>query len=141
MDGTGIKIAVIDTGVDFNHPDLFGWGGLSIGTGLRPRERRRLGAGVLSVPLARLVGREHGGPGGGRCRRGGPIGGAAHTNGPRRGGGARRGRARGVVGALAGGRGERDVSRLAGARVDGGLRAPAWAVWTARKRRWVRTWS
>ncbi len=26
MDGTGIKIAVIDTGVDFNHPDLFGWG-------------------------------------------------------------------------------------------------------------------
>ena len=26
MDGTGIKIAIIDTGVDFNHPDLFGWG-------------------------------------------------------------------------------------------------------------------
>ena len=26
MDGIGIKIAVIDTGVDFNHPDLFGWG-------------------------------------------------------------------------------------------------------------------
>ena len=26
IDGTGIKIAVIDTGVDFNHPDLFGWG-------------------------------------------------------------------------------------------------------------------
>ena len=26
MDGNGIKIAVIDTGVDFNHPDLFGWG-------------------------------------------------------------------------------------------------------------------
>ncbi|NOS62763.1 MAG: S8 family serine peptidase, partial [Nitrosarchaeum sp.] len=25
-DGNGIKIAVIDTGVDFNHPDLFGWG-------------------------------------------------------------------------------------------------------------------
>jgi len=25
IDGTGIKIAVIDTGVDFNHPDLFGW--------------------------------------------------------------------------------------------------------------------
>ncbi len=25
-DGTGIKIAVIDTGVDYNHPDLFGWG-------------------------------------------------------------------------------------------------------------------
>jgi len=24
--GNGIKIAVIDTGVDFNHPDLFGWG-------------------------------------------------------------------------------------------------------------------
>ena len=26
FDGTGIKIAVIDTGVDFNHPDLLGWG-------------------------------------------------------------------------------------------------------------------
>ena len=26
IDGTGIKIAVIDTGVDYNHPDLFGWG-------------------------------------------------------------------------------------------------------------------
>ncbi len=26
IDGEGIKIAVIDTGVDFNHPDLFGWG-------------------------------------------------------------------------------------------------------------------
>ncbi len=25
FDGTGIKIAIIDTGVDFNHPDLFGW--------------------------------------------------------------------------------------------------------------------
>ena len=25
IDGTGIKIAVIDTGVDFNHPDLLGW--------------------------------------------------------------------------------------------------------------------
>ena len=26
IDGTGIKIAVIDTGVDYNHPDLLGWG-------------------------------------------------------------------------------------------------------------------
>ena len=26
IDGTGIKIAVIDTGVDYNHQDLFGWG-------------------------------------------------------------------------------------------------------------------
>ncbi|MGY5150952.1 MAG: S8 family serine peptidase [Candidatus Nitrosopumilus sp. bin_6a] len=26
IEGKGVKIAVIDTGVDFNHPDLFGWG-------------------------------------------------------------------------------------------------------------------
>jgi len=26
FEGNGIKVAVIDTGVDFNHPDLYGWG-------------------------------------------------------------------------------------------------------------------
>ena len=26
IEGNGITIAVIDTGIDFNHPDLFGWG-------------------------------------------------------------------------------------------------------------------
>ncbi len=26
INGDGIRVAVIDTGVDFNHPDLFGWG-------------------------------------------------------------------------------------------------------------------
>jgi minor extracellular serine protease Vpr len=26
IDGHGIRVAIIDTGVDFNHPDLFGWG-------------------------------------------------------------------------------------------------------------------
>ena len=31
--------------------------------------------------------------------------------------------------------------RLAGARVVGGLREPAWAACAARVRRWVRIWS
>ncbi len=26
VNGNGIRVAIIDTGVDFNHPDLFGWG-------------------------------------------------------------------------------------------------------------------
>ena len=47
-------------------------------------------------------------------------------------------RTHGTVWASADGRGARDVPRLAEARVDGGLRAPAW---TARARRWVRIWS
>ena len=47
-------------------------------------------------------------------------------------------------GASADGRGERDAPRLAGARVDGGLRAPAWVACAAREarvRRGARIWS
>ena len=58
--------------------------------------------------------------------------------------GASGGRTQGAVGASTGGRGARDAPRLAGARVDAGLRAPAfaaWAAWAAQERRWVRIWS
>jgi len=51
--------------------------------------------------------------------------------------GRRRVRPQGRVWASAGGRAARAVLRLAGARVDGGLRA-AWAAGAARARRWVR---
>ncbi len=82
-------------------------------------------------------------PVGGRYRRG-PIGRAggtaAHAKGPR-GAAGRRGRAQGAVGASADGRAARAVLRLAGARVDGGLRGPACASRAARVRRWVRIWS
>ncbi len=56
----------------------------------------------------------------------------------------RRGRAQGTVGASADGRGARDAPRLVGARVDGGLLAPAWvacAARAARVRRCARSWS
>ena len=53
----------------------------------------------------------------------------------------RRGRAQWTVGASADGRGERDAPRLVGARVDGGLRGPAWASRAAQVRRCVRIWS
>jgi enterochelin esterase-like enzyme len=85
-------------------------------------------------------------PRGERCRRG-PIrragGTAAHAEGPRVAAG-RRGRAQGTVGASADGRGARDAPRLAGARVDGGLLAPAWVACAAREarvRRCARIWS
>ena len=95
--------------------------------GPMPRERRRLG--LLSAPLARLVGRVNGGPSGGDAG----VVDQSETSvgrpptpkvpavvagriGPCSGDG------RGV-----GGRSARDVSRLAEARADGGLRAPAWA--------------
>ena len=45
------------------------------------------------------------------------------------------------VGASTDGCGARDVPRLAGARVDGGLRAATAATGAARARRWVRIWS
>ncbi len=79
-----------------------------------------------------------------RCRRG-PIrragGTAAHAKRHRGGTGRRRGRTHGPVGASADGRGARDAPRLAGARVDGGLRGPTCASRAARVRRWVRIWS
>ncbi len=59
---------------------------------------------------------------------------------PRR-GGASGGRIQVTGGASADGRGARDGPRLARARVDGGLRAPACAAREARVRRWVRIWS
>jgi hypothetical protein len=53
----------------------------------------------------------------------------------------RPGRTQVTGGASANGRGARDATRLAGARVDGGLRASAWAAWAARVQRGVRIWS
>gem|GEM_PF-2802095 len=57
-----------------------------------------------------------------------------------RGGGAS-GRPPVTGGAWEDGRGARAVPRLAGARVDGGLRGPACASRAARVRKWVRIWS
>ena len=62
---------------------------------------------------------------------------AAHAERPRAVAGRRGVRPQGRVWASAGGRAARAVLRLAGARVDGGLRA-AWAAGAARARRWVR---
>ncbi len=82
-------------------------------------------------------------PWGERCRRG-PIrragGTAAHAEGPRVLAG-RWGRTQVTGGASANGRRAHVVPRLAGARVDGGLRGPACASREARVRRWVRIWS
>ena len=65
-----------------------------------------------------------------------------HRRSPR--GGGASGRTQVTGGASADGRGERDAPRLAGARVDGGLLAPAWVACAAREarvRRCARIWS
>jgi len=97
-------------------------------TGLRFRAGRVRAAGI-SVTVG---GRPPRGPG---CRAGRM---AAHADRPRGGAGRRGARSHGSVGASADERGARAVPRLGRARVDGGLRAPAWAVCAARVRRWVR---
>jgi len=74
-------------------------------------------------------------PAGPIARRRGTV---ARAERPRVVAGRREARPHAGVGASADGREARDVPRLAGARVDGGLRAPAWA---ARERRWARIWS
>jgi len=65
---------------------------------------------------------------------------AAHADGPRV-VAERRGRPQMTGAASADERGVRAGPRLAGARVDGGLRGPACAAREARVRRWVRIWS
>jgi hypothetical protein len=93
--------------------------------------------------FVRLEGRGNGGDGGGAMPAG-PMsragGTAAHADGPRV-VAERRGRPQRTGAASADERGGRAGPRLAGARVDGGLRGPACAAREARVRRWVRIWS
>ena len=100
-----------------------------------------MGGGVPSAALARRVGRENGGSSGGGDADGdrsdAPVGLTPTPQLPA----GRPGRTQVTGGASANGRGARDAPRLARARVDGGLRASAWAACAARVRRWVRIWS
>jgi hypothetical protein len=110
---------------------------------LRSCQRRVRGSTVPSLSLGRRECRARGGHRGGTI----PVG----TNRQCRCNGRPRPRSRvvagrwdwaqGTGGAAADERGARAVLRLAGARVDGGLRAQAWVGCAARVRRWVRIWS